>query len=352
MKRLRPALIFLAANVALILAAEALARWLHLPDRMIGFAWRMIEVTDHPDLPYHLRPNLDTWARGMQVRTNQHGLRGPATPLEPAPGVHRVLALGGSTTFGEGVAEDAAFPAQLEHDLNAAGRGRFEVLNGGVEGYNTTAELAFLERRGLRLRPETVVVAFSLDDFNPAPVMAPNGILTPSVQHRVGACSPASTSALYLTLYWLPKTGFRIPWTDLTAARPRIDPDFAPVDRALSDQRKQRYRDPPNAQWDAMVAALHRFGEVARANDVRLLIAIIPDGDQVGVPDPDLDPQRKVLEICAEARLDCLDLQPALAAQAAHETLYFDGAHPNEAGYAAMARAIAARLLAVEGTSG
>jgi hypothetical protein len=137
MKHLRPVLIFVAANLVLLLGAEVVARWLHLPDRMIGFAWRMIEVTDDPDLPYHLRPNLETYVRGMHVRTNDHGLRGPATPLEPEPGVHRVLALGGSTTFGEGVEEDAAFPAQLERVLNAAGRGRFEVLNGGVEWRRT-----------------------------------------------------------------------------------------------------------------------------------------------------------------------------------------------------------------------
>ena len=345
MKRARTALIVVLVNVALLLAAELLARWTHLPDRLTGFPRRTIQATDDPDLPYHLRPNVETHARGMNVRINEHGLRGPSTPLEPPPGVHRVLVLGGSTVFGEGLEEEEALPARLEALLNEGAAGeRFEVLNAGVEGYNTTAELAFLRQRGLRLGPRTVVLAFSLDDFQDSPVMGPDGILTRTVGARVPTCSLANSSALYLSAYWLVRTGFRNPWHDLSAQRPTLGPDFAGVDRALARQRKQNFRLKPKGQWEAMVAALHSFAAEAAANDLRLLVAILPDGDQVGVPSPDLVPQRVVLEICAEAGLECLDLQPALDEAAGREQVYFDGAHPNAAGQRVVAQAIAARL--------
>jgi len=345
MKIARTALVVVAINLALLLAAELLARWIHLPDRLNGFPRRTIQATDDPDLPYHLRPNVETLARGMNVRINEHGLRGPSTPLVPPPGVHRVLVLGGSTVFGEGLEEFESLPGRLEELLNASGDERFEVLNAGVEGYNTTAELAFLRQRGLALQPRTVVLAFSLDDFQDAPVMGPDGILTRTTEARVPTCSLANASALYLSAYWLVRTGFRSPLHDLSAQRPTLGADFAGVDRALARQRKQTFRlKLPKDQWEAMVAALHGFAAEARENDLRLLIAILPDGDQIGVASPDLHPQRVLRDLCAEAGLDCLDLQPALDAAAASAPLYFDGAHPNAAGQQVIARAIVERL--------
>ena len=40
MKRARTALIVVLVNVALLLAAELIARWAHLPDRLTGFPRR------------------------------------------------------------------------------------------------------------------------------------------------------------------------------------------------------------------------------------------------------------------------------------------------------------------------
>jgi len=343
----RAALVFVLLNVALLLVLELAARALHLPDRLNGFPRRTLQATDDPDLPYHLRPGVETVARGMNVRINEHGLRGPSTPPEPPPGVHRVLVVGGSTTFGEGLEEPETFPEQLERALERDRPDqRWEVLNGGVEGYNSTAELAFLRQRGLPLRPQTVVLAFSLDDFQESPVMGPDGILTRTTSARVPSRSLANQSALYLTVYWLIRTGFRSPWPDLSAQRPTLGPDFVGVDAALARQRKQEYRRPPDDRWHAMVAALHGFAAEAAANDLRLVVAILPDGDQVGVAKPDLLPQRRILEVCTAAGLDCLDLQPVLDAAAADETLYFDGAHPNAAGQRIAAEAVAAHLLA------
>jgi len=347
MKHARTAVIVLLINLGVLLAAELAARWLHLPDRMNGFPRRTLLATDDPDLPYHLRPGVETYARGMNVRINELGLRGPTTTREPRPGVHRVLALGGSTTFGEGLEEEDSFPAALERELNAAGSACYEVLNAGVEGYNSTAELAFLRQRGLPLQPRTVLVGFSLDDFQDSPVMGPYGVLTRTVDARVPTCSLGNASALYLSVYWFAKTGFTIPWHDLSAQRPTSNgPEFAEIDRKLARQRKQTYRLKPNQQWEAMVEALHGFSHEAKAHGLRLLLVIIPDGDQVGVAEPDLHPQRKILAICADAGLDCLDLQPALDAAAAQEVVYFDGAHPNAAGQRVMARKVAEHLRA------
>jgi lysophospholipase L1-like esterase len=85
---------------------------------------------------------------------------------------------------------------------------------------------------------------------------------------------------------------------------------------------------------------------VARARGLRLVIAIIPDGDQIGVADPDLTPQQKLMAICAREQLDCLDLHPEFAAHAGDGPLFLDIMHPNAAGQRLIAAALARRLQA------
>src|SRR5207244_3435887 len=84
-------------------------------------------------------------------------------------------------------------------------------------------------------------------------------------------------------------------------------------------------------RWQVMVDSLCGLGETARAAGLRLVVAILPDGDQVGVPEPDLLPQQKVLAVCADAGLECLDLYPAFAAAAPDGELFFDIMALNEA---------------------
>ena len=66
----------------------------------------------------------------------------------------------------------------------------------GVEGDESDRSL-------FALRPEIVVVAFSLDDYDATPVLGPLGILTRDHAERVSTWSFANVSELYLVLRWL-----------------------------------------------------------------------------------------------------------------------------------------------------
>jgi lysophospholipase L1-like esterase len=344
-RRLGSAVLF---AVVLLVTGEAASRALHLADRLNGFPRRIFTATDDPDLPYVLTPGTDITMRGMLVRVNDLGLRGPRTSAEPAPGVHRVLALGDSVAFGEGLQAEEAIPALLERELGERTGERWEVLNAGVEGYNTEAELGFLRRRGLALRPETVVVVFNLNDYDWAPVLGPLGILTRDPAARVPVRSLANVSELWFVLRWLVDAKGR-PWETGKVAAADLTPApgerFSRFDRYISALRKNYWKHPEDACWPTLVGSLRGLGEVARANRLRLVIAIVPDGDQIGVPDLDLTPQTKLRALCAEAHLDCLDLQPIFAAAPDRE-LFFDTMHPNAAGHRLLAHAVADHLLA------
>jgi hypothetical protein len=221
--------------------------------------------------------------------------------------------------------------------------GRWEVLNAGVEGYNTVTELAWLETRGLALRPRTVVVGFNLNDFDDAPVIGPLGVLTRDRSQRVAATSLASRSELWLLLRWL-AANWRRNVPDLEQLGPGPTERFGALDLYASARRKQYWAHPNDGRWQAMVDALAGLRRVTDAHGLRLVVAVIPDGDQIAVPAPDLRPQVRLAAVCREIGVDCLDLHPAFAADGG-EKLHLDTMHPSAAGQRIVARAVAAHLL-------
>ncbi len=108
----------------------------------------------------------------LVYRMNRLGFRGPAPAEERSPGTVRILCMGDSYTFGEGVQDEDTYPAQLARLLNAgdgAGGGtpaRFEVVNAGVQAFSTRLEAALLEPL-LRLRPDVVTLGLFLNDAMP-----------------------------------------------------------------------------------------------------------------------------------------------------------------------------------------
>ncbi len=81
---------------------------------------------------------------GVGIQHNVHGYRGRLVPLRKAAGVIRILALGGSTTYGWSTPNpDETWPAWLEKLLKPhlpPGATGVEVINGGLP-WGTSAEL-------------------------------------------------------------------------------------------------------------------------------------------------------------------------------------------------------------------
>jgi hypothetical protein len=96
-----------------------------------------------------------------KLTVNRRGYRGREHPYERTPGRKRVVVLGDSISFGEGVADERTFSALLEERLPG-----LEVVNLAVGGYGSDQALIRLEEEGLRYRPDVVVLGFCLfSDF-------------------------------------------------------------------------------------------------------------------------------------------------------------------------------------------
>ena len=93
-------------------------------------------------------------------RKDKQPATGPATPPPVLGGT--VVAVGDSLTAGYGLAEPAAYPAQLGKKLNAAGY-RWRVVNAGISGETSSGTLSRVDWI-LKLHPDVVVLETGAND--------------------------------------------------------------------------------------------------------------------------------------------------------------------------------------------
>jgi lysophospholipase L1-like esterase len=156
-----------AGSVAALVVAEAVVR---VADP-IGISYYEHARAYHGDKiadatrGFRHRPGLRATYGRTDVSINEIGLRDD--PIAPkADGEYRIVAVGDSVTFGWGVPRADTFTEQLERDL-ARRLGRpVTVINGGVGGYNSVQELAFLREDGLRLSPDLVLLVYVYNDVD------------------------------------------------------------------------------------------------------------------------------------------------------------------------------------------
>lgn len=195
----------------------------------------------------------------FQVQTNSYGLRdveiGPK-----APGVIRLLVLGDSFTWGDGVNLDDTYVKQLEKLLNErCGRARsssYQVINAGVPEWGPAQMWLYLKDYGVRFQPDLVLLGlFDLDIYRNGPYLATvfdSTSLPSPPSSGIPPRSPLSSLKIWLTqhsrLYnvaavyavhspvlndWLQKTGLR-------AEKPRefLALDLGYIERLLKENEE------------------------------------------------------------------------------------------------------------------
>lgn len=129
----------------------------------------VLQASEDPVLIFENRPNgkqviLRGGASGsfrrVVMQTNGQRFRGPEVELEKPAGVLRVACLGDSHTFGDGVAAGDTWPDRL---AELAGPG-VEVLNCGVNAYDTLQEVLWYEQRVAAFDPDVVLLAYFVND--------------------------------------------------------------------------------------------------------------------------------------------------------------------------------------------
>jgi len=213
------------------------------------------------NLPYHMQGMVDapvlgyrhpysvTYSLGSNlVELNSHGLRDDEIPYDKPPGEKRVLVLGDSVTFGWGVSQGETFSDRMEYLLNESSGDRWEVINSGVNGYNTEQEAAYLHIKGTRYSPDIVVLVYVSNDV--APIAEP--------YETTWRRYPSWPSSLPETMDRLRQLSFLFQLTTLFSRMEQMDLARAgTADGRVGNSADSRFRitDYPNWQfsYDALV---------------------------------------------------------------------------------------------------
>jgi hypothetical protein len=114
-------------------------------------------------LGWGFRPNTSEKCRNsdfdVDYSINSKGFRDRETSVDGLSEKFRIIALGESTVFGEGVDYGRRFTEIIENALD-----NVEVINMGVWGFGADQSLLQLERDGFQFKPDAVIL-FVIEDF-------------------------------------------------------------------------------------------------------------------------------------------------------------------------------------------
>lgn len=375
MSERRKALVVACGAVALCIVASELVLRLFLPqktfDRMLADSPAMYRKSDL--LAYELLPGYRGRLKRDEFDTtitiNSHGFRGREIGLDKR-GRLRVLVVGDSFTLGWGIEDDEAYPAQLERILAQEHRRTdIEVINAGfAAGYSPDTYYLFLKERGLKLRPDLILIGFFIGndidhrgafehvwvktDENGLPLQIKNvegevedGRWMRKHKQLVYRLPVLRDSHLFHLLVAAGKGTKRLWAGEAAVGEEAINPfTYKPVyaERTEAMVRKTK----------VLFRAMARLTAEAQ---VPLAVIMIPAREQVyadrlppGLQDgQDWEkPQRIFAEFFRQEGIPYLDLLPSLRAQAAKSEFYFrSDMHWNARGHEVGARIISAYLV-------
>lgn len=210
---------------------------------MWKYAKTLKHRSDNPILGHEHIPSKSAILQSVEIRLNDRGLRGG--PIEPmTAGKRRIAFLGSSITLGWGVPEEKTLTTLLaqkfkQDHLNV------EVLNTGIGNYNSVREVELFLTKLKDLKPTDIVVQSFVRDAEKLEPGGGNFFL--------------QNSQLAVTL-----------WIVYNRMMAKLHPE------SLLDHYKKVY-DPNVEGFIQMKEALKRLSDYAKANHIKLYMAMTPD---------------------------------------------------------------------------
>lgn len=273
---------------------------------MTRYAMEVKEQAGNPGIGHVHRPGAQATLMGVPVAINKDGLRDRDYSVERT-GARRFVFLGDSLTMGWGVAQEQSFAKVLEAKLGA--RGPAEVLNFGTGNYNTVQEVNLFLEKGLKYKPDEVVLFYFINDAEPTPVV--------SRWESLG-------NSRFITFFW----------SRIKSLVSRLDEQ-----RSFQGYYSGLYAD-GQPGWSAARDALLLLKRTTAERGIALKVVVLPE-----LHDPENYPfaaeHAKVMGFLAQNGIAALDVTPAFKGGGDPHALWVaqDDAHPNARAHAIIAAA-------------
>jgi lysophospholipase L1-like esterase len=256
---------------------------------------------------------------------NRRGYRDLERTLAKPRGVHRVLCLGDSFTWGVGVLFDDAWPQRLERTLSRRRGERWEAVNLAEPGLNAVQEVQKLDGEGFAYEPDVVVIGYVLNDAEDENAAEARRAEDWVEERQRGPSALES---------WLDHSAlFRLVRTRLRATRENRE--------RIRNYLSMYADDSPG--WIAAQQALRTAGGLCRARGVPLVVAIFPlFANPLDDRYPFDELHAKVAQAAAEGGALVVDLLPRYRGLR-WDLLVVDGPrdeHPNEIAHRIAAQAL------------
>ena len=272
-------------------------------------------------LGWYDRPRWSYFDAGgcVEYRINSLGFRDHEFPLEKPAGEFRVIAIGDSFTFGQGVQLDDSWPQQLERELRKRRTGAVEVVNAGYCRGNSPAYYAeWLPKEGMKLAPDRVIVAVCLNDLlESIPLVALSHDPVPPLHDALHAITAAHR---VLSAWWTP-----------SLACPDLN-----LKRLLREHSEEKER---------FEQGLLQMRDTCAQHGVALLVAIAPMLTELRSHYPFRNVHQFIADFCRDHGIECVDLLDRFLGRDERDLwVHATDQHPNDVGQRLIAEGILEQL--------
>ncbi len=260
----------------------------------------------------------------MRYPTNSLGFRDREFELEK--GSHlRIVCVGDSCTWGDGVPLQQTYPKVMEQKLNAGDGDRYQVINAGAQGLTSLIALYAINQRIVGLDPDVLVYALCVNDEIPQEVCDSDFLA--SVLHRSPVVEFLDQFYVYLILkQWLRTAGIISPGKAPAAAggsriepgretptapgggdRPGASPDAAPQLDPSSSSPKSGQGQVNRVAAAQKLQNIRSLITLCRKRNIELII-MTPPMTSFGVRYDVGPPAEAVKKLAASQRVPVIDL--------------------------------------------